>query len=305
MAIGLLTIVLLVFFIDPKEIAHDLAMADMRFVLAGFGVCLLGLAARSLKWQFILRRMGIRISFWRLFEVYTISYWFSTFLPGSLGGDIYKIYDIARATDKKIRPVLAVIIERLTGVLALLALTVIALLLYRSDLPIPNWLLPLTIGGTVLATAGLLAMLLYFVPLWNAVNNIIPITRKWMKPEKIAHFADVSLELRRNRRMFIEAILFGMVVQVLVLLAYYLMARSISDQISIHFFFTLYPMVEIASMVPISINGMGVREGLTVFSMNYYHITPAVSMSMGIMFRLVAIVLAIIGGILLLRRKSE
>jgi hypothetical protein len=65
-------------------------------------------------------------------EVYTISYWFSTFLPGSLGGDLYKVYDIARATDKKIRPVLAVVIERLTGVLALLAVTVIALLLYRT-----------------------------------------------------------------------------------------------------------------------------------------------------------------------------
>lgn len=303
-AIGLLTLVLLVLFIDPKEIASDLASADLRFVLAGFGVCLLALAARSLKWQFILKRMGICIPFWRLVEVYTISYWFSTFLPGSLGGDIYKVYDIARATDKKIRPVLAVIIERLTGVLALLAVTVIALLLYHRELPVPDWVLPLTIGGMVLATTGLLAMLLYFVPLWDVANRFVPITRKLVKPGKIAHFAEVSLELRRNQRMFVEAILLGMIVQLLVLLAYYLMARSISDQISVHYFFTLYPMVEIASMVPISINGMGVREGLTVFSMNYYQITPAVSMSMGILFRLVAIVIASIGGILLLRHKS-
>jgi len=303
-AIGLLTLILLVLFINPKEIAHDLAKADLRYVLAGFGVCLLALAARSLKWQFILKRMGIRIPFWRLMEVYTISYWFSTFLPGSLGGDIYKVYDIARATDKKIRPILAVIIERLTGVLALLALTVVALLLYQNELPIPGWLLPLTIGGAVIATMGLLAVLLFFEPLWRAANRILPVTQKIVKPEKIAHLVEVSMELRNNRRLFIEAVLLGIMVQVLVLLAYYLMARSISDQISLYYFFTLYPMVEIASMIPVSINGMGVREGLTVFSMQYYQITPAVSMSMGIMFRLIAIILAIIGGILLLRRKS-
>ena len=305
-AIGLLTLVLLVWFLDPKEIAHGLSQADMRYVLAGFGVCVLGLAARSIKWQFILKRMGIRIPFWRLMEVYTISYWFSTFLPGSLGGDLYKVYDIARATDKKIRPVLAVVIERLTGVLALLAVTVIALLLYQRALPVPGWVLPVTISGAVLATTGLLAMLLFFTPLWKLANRWVPFTGKILGAEKAAQLGAVSEELRGNKRLFIEAVLLGMVVQVLVLLAYYLMARAISDQITPNYFFTLYPLVEIASMVPVSINGMGVREGLTVFSMNYYQITPAVSMSMGILFRLIAIVLALIGGLLLLfRRKTQ
>ena len=164
---GLLTMVLLVYFLNPKEIVHDLAKTDIRYVLAGFGICLLGIAARSLKWQFILKRMGINISFLRLFEVYVISYWFSTFLPGSLGGDLYKVYDTSRATDKKIRPTLAVVIERLTGVLALLTVTVLALLFCRSQLPIPHWFLLLIIGGMTLATVGLLSLVLFFQPLWT------------------------------------------------------------------------------------------------------------------------------------------
>ena len=300
----MLSLVLLVALLDPLEIAHDLGKADGSDVAAGFGVCLLALVARTLKWKRILRRMEIRIPFWRLLEVYTISYWFSTFLPGSLGGDVYKVYDLARATDKKIRPALAVVIERLTGVMSLLTVTSLALLVYGRDLPLPAWLMPVLIGGAVAATVALLAGLLFFESIWMLINRLFPWTASLIKAEKVAQFGEVSVELRRNHLLFIEAVALGIVVQLLVLLSYYLMAKAISDGVSPYFFFTLYPLVEIASMIPISINGMGVREGLTVYAMKVYAVSPSLAMSMGILFRLVAIALAVLGGILLMLRRN-
>ncbi len=301
---GVVSLVILFALLNPMEIVNDLGQANGRYVAAGFGVCLLGLACRTYKWKRILKRMDIHVSFWRLFEVYTISYWFSTFLPGSLGGDVYKIYDVARATDKKIRPALAVVIERLTGVLSLLTVTTIALLVYGRDLPLPAWLMPLLIGGAVAATVALLSGLLFFEPIWKSVNRIIPWTAGLIQAEKVGQFGEVSRELRGNRRLFIEAVALGIGVQLLVLLAYYLMARAVSPGVSVHFFFTLYPLVEIASMIPISINGMGVREGLTVYAMQVYAVSPSLAMSMGILFRLVALALGLLGGILLLMRRS-
>ncbi len=304
LAFGVVSLVILVALLNPAEIITDLRKANLHDVAAGFGVCLLGLVARTYKWMQILKRMDIQVPFWRLLEVYTISYWFSTFLPGSLGGDVYKVYDVARATDKKIRPAMAVAIERLTGVLSLLTVTTVALLIYGRDLPLPAWLMPLLISGAVAATVALLSGLLLFEPIWKAVNRIIPWTGGLIQAEKVAQFGDVNRELRRNHRLFIEAWVIGIGVQLLVLFAYYLMARAVNPGVSIYFFFTLYPLVEIASMIPISINGMGIREGLTVYAMQVYAVSPSLALSMGILFRLVAIALGMLGGILLVMRRS-
>lgn len=304
LAFGVLSLVILIALLNPMEIVHDLGKANVGDVAAGFGVCLMGLVARTYKWKQILLRMDIQVPFWRLLEVYTISYWFSTFLPGSLGGDVYKVYDVARATDKKIRPALAVAIERLTGVLSLLTVTTAALLVYGRDLPLPAWLMPVLIGGAVAATVALLSGLLLFEPIWKIINRIIPWTAGLIQAEKVAQFGEVSRELRRNHRLFIEAVILGIGVQLLVLFAYYLMARAVSPGVSVYFFFTLYPLVEIASMIPISINGMGVREGLTVYAMQVYAVSPSLAMSMGILFRLVAIALGMLGGVLLVMRRS-
>jgi glycosyltransferase 2 family protein len=302
---GLLTFLLLVYLFNPREVMGDLAKADLRFVAGGFGLSVLALLARTLKWNLILRRIGIHVSFKRLLEVYTISYWFNTILPGSIGGDLYKIYDLSRATRKNIRPAATVIIERLTGVLSLLAVAVAVLIVYRHHLYVPAWMIWLCIGFSSLATVGLLLVLLYFGPVWNLIIRLAPFLARILKKEKADSLIVVSNELRSNHRLFIEAFWLGVVVQVLVLSAYYVMALAISRDISAVYFFTLYPLIEIASMVPISINGIGIKEGLMVLSLQYSNITPAISMSMGILFRLIAIALALIGGVLLMIRKSS
>jgi len=302
---GLLTFLLLLYLYDPREVIVDLAKADMRFAAGGLGLSILALLARTLKWKLILHRVGIPVSYKRLLEVYTISYWFNTFLPGSIGGDLYKIYDVSRASSKNIRPAATVFIERLTGVLSLLAVAITALVKYRHELYVPAWMIWLSIGFSALATLGLLLALLYFGPIWKFIVRPFPFLSRILRDDKADSLIVVSNELRTNHRLFIEAFWLGVVVQLLVLSAYYVMALAISRDISAVYFFTLYPLIEIASMVPISINGIGIKEGLMVLSLKHSNITPTLSMSMGILFRLVAIILALIGGVLLMIRKSS
>lgn len=302
---GVVTIVLMFYFLDLHEVGDDLIRADIRFVMGGLFLSIMALFARTWKWKMILRRVGIRVSYGRLLEVYTISYWFNTFLPGSIGGDLYKIYDVSRASNKNIRPAATVIIERLTGMLSLLAVAMTALIMYRHELYVPAWMIWLSMGLSSLAVACLLSVLLYFGPMWKFLTHFIPFLKKVLHPDKVESLVTVSNELRSNHRLFTEAFLYGVIVQVLVLAAYYVMALAISRDIAGAYFFTLYPLIEIASMIPISINGIGIKEGLMVFSLKYSNITPSVSMSMSILFRLIAAGLACIGGLLLMVRKSS
>ena len=58
-------------------------------------------------------------------------------------------------------------------------------------------------------------------------------------------------------------------------------------------------------MAPISINGIGIREGLMVYSMQEFSITPATAMSMGVLYRLNTIAHGLLGGLLLIFRRSN
>ncbi len=300
---GLSTFAILFLMVHPRDVLEALRHADLHFIFLGALLCFLGIAARAYRWMLILRHLAIRVPFWRVLEISMISLWFNTFLPGSVGGDLYKIYDVSKASAKKIRPAAAVLLERLTGVLTLLGVAIVALTVFRGDIPMPHWVFPLILGGTGLITLTLLAVMLFFDTLWSLLAVRLPWLSRVLDEKKARSIADVSNELRRNPRLFIEACLLGLVVQGLTLGAYALMARSILPDIPILYFFTFFPLIEIASLVPITVNGIGLKEGLIVLSLGMSHVEGALSMSLGILFRIVGIFFALIGGALLLNRK--
>ncbi len=302
--IGIATFVILFLFFHPAEIIEHLAEARLSLVVYGFLLCIAGLLARAFRWMRILGRLGIRVPYWRTVEIYTISFWFNTFLPGSMGGDIYKIVDVARASDKKLRPAITVIAERAMGVLALLLVAAVGLFLYHARLPYPPWLMWLLLAAVGAGIAAGMTVLLGFDRIWSPISKRVPVLSRILNPEKTDSIGMLSAELRTKPMLFIEALVLGLVIQMLALVAYWVLALAIIPGISPLFFFTLFPLIEIVSLMPITINGIGVREGLLVFGLRYTGIDPAFSMSLGVLYRLIVIVLAIIGGLLLILRRS-
>lgn len=71
------------------------------------------------------------------------------------------------------------------------------------------------------------------------------------------------------------------------------------------YFFTFLPLIEIASLLPVTINGIGLKEGLLVYSLRFTRTPDSVSLGMGILFRIAAMVLALLGGGLLLMRRAR
>ncbi len=115
-------------FHDPNQrakMAEALRTADYRWVGAGILAYVLVEVFAAFRWQILLRVQKIRLSFTRIAGLFLIGMFYNQFLPGGTGGDIIKSYLLLKETpDKKAGALLAVVFDRLIGLVALVAITV-------------------------------------------------------------------------------------------------------------------------------------------------------------------------------------
>src|SRR5205814_2994101 len=132
------TIALLIWvFHDPEQrhkMARALHEADYRWVGAAILAYVMVEIAAAIRWQILLRVQKIRLNLPRLSGLFLIGMFYNQFLPGGTGGDIIKSYLLLKETpEHKAGALLAVVFDRLIGLVALVAITV-TLVSLRFDL---------------------------------------------------------------------------------------------------------------------------------------------------------------------------
>lgn len=241
----------------------DLAAA--RFHLVPF---LLGVAAFALsnvlgayQWNVLLRAQGIEIGFRRALSLYFTGLFFSNFLPANIGGDVYKVVDVYRSSGRGGGAVAATMMDRGIGFAMLAAMACVAGVFALPVLGRQPFLLLLPFFllffvGTVLMLlsrrAG--ALLLRIV-------RVIPFAWVRAKGESVL---TAVLQFRTRRGALVTALAVALPVQALRILVHYAAALAIGVQAPVLYFFLFIPIVAVFIALPISINGLGVREGLGV-----------------------------------------
>jgi uncharacterized protein (TIRG00374 family) len=306
LALGLVAFGLLFVLFKPGEILAGLKQADLFYVWVSFALLFLVTVIRTHRWKKVLDDIGLSARFGQLLEMSLISNYFNTLLPGSMGGDVYRVYDLARVSSKKLRPLATVIIERLTGILSLISVCIVAIVLYREMLPYPSWALLLFSGGILAVSLGGLIGIGWVERIYERLKGFLPARFAAKLPEeKIRAVFGVIRDLRGNRIVFLRSYLNGFVLQIVVLLTYWTASLALGRDIPLVLFFVFFPLIEFVSLVPLTVNGIGVKEGLLVYFMKYAGVPPSYSMSLSILYRLLTIVLALVGGAVLVLRKRR
>lgn len=111
---------------DLPDLWPILYTVDVNWLIAGLLCFLPILLVVSWRWRMLLGVHGVHLRFWRVFELTMIGQFFSAFLLGTTGGDVIKIYYVARAVPQcKAAVAFTVIVDRVIGLIALLLFGVI------------------------------------------------------------------------------------------------------------------------------------------------------------------------------------
>ena len=92
---------------------------DVRPLLLALVVAACGLLITFLRWHLLVRAVGLPFSVYNAIRLGLVGYYYSNFLPSSVGGDVIKAYFIAREQGRRTVAVATVIVDRVIGLWAL------------------------------------------------------------------------------------------------------------------------------------------------------------------------------------------
>ncbi len=238
--------------IEWREIAHRLATIEWGALTVAAVVMALQLPANAWKWGFALRLHDRVFRHGFLLKVCCIAYFFNNFLPSGIGGDAYRVYRTLSETGEKSTAISAVLVERLVGFSAMLALGVLgAAWLAFENLAARTFLVVVLVAGSA-AALGLLSIYVgWLEPLASRL-------RRWELFRTIE--ATLRLVVRRHRAwpwLIVASFFF----QVLVALWMFSVFAAIGQKLGPAECVLISAAAGLGSLLPISISGLGVIEG--------------------------------------------
>jgi len=108
--------------------------ADIGFLVLSILVGVLVNIGSALKWFMLIRSQNLMAGYWRTFAYYLVGQFYNQLLPTSVGGDVVRSYELGKFSGRKADALASVFVERYTGVLTLLMLSVVAMLTQLSKL---------------------------------------------------------------------------------------------------------------------------------------------------------------------------
>lgn len=296
--LGLGLLGLLVVWNGPREICHALLQASLPLLAGALALYLAATVLVAWRWKLVLHARGVEIGLATLVRSYLIAFFFNNFTPSSVGGDIIRIVCPVQHGCPVALSVGSVFVERLVGFLAMTILA-IGSMAYLSSVFAGDTLLIVctaTLGGVFL-----LSTMVCFSHRAARIMTAVFVRLRWRGVgKKIQSAYDAVHAFRAHMSTLWFVFLISLAYQTTMgVFTYWVMHAA-----GMHApFLNIFALMQISSMVgvlPITFDGMGVREGIFVNALGAAGFATTAVLPAIIMVRIVSMVGSLVGGLLFL-----
>ncbi len=257
-----------------------------------FVASVIGLAAvllSVLRWQRVLIALGRPMRLAVLVRMYFASLFVSNFLPSTVGGDIVRVTWLRRRSGLG-DAVASVVLERLTGWIVLPFITLIGLL---SNPQLLN-----------LGSPSRIAIAIALCTLFGLV--VIVGLATWMEPKPSDEGGTIRsvvsavrygiVRFSASPRSVVEVLLVSMAYQLTVVVTALAVADALGLGLSLTVMLAFVPAVAIVQVFPLTIGGLGLREGAFVLFLHPLGVSTSQAVALGLMIYLVNLLVSLLGG---------
>ncbi len=283
-----------------REIGAVLREVRLPWLALAFSLHAFGLYASAYRWQILAGAQGDEIPMSYLAKSYLVGQFFNIFLPTRFGGDIVRIFDGSRYSRSLVKSSAIVMVERSTGIIVLFLFAALAAL-FRLDMARH---VPVVWAALLIGIFGLGLVVVFFLPPATRWLSLLP-GGGWMGKlkAKIIAFRETVLFYRTQKGPFLRASLWALLLQLNVICHYYLIGRALRLHIPFLDYFMFIPIVLLIQIIPITINGLGLREGSYIEIFKFYGIPAQAAVSFSFIEIAFGLIIGIIGGIIYVARK--
>jgi len=288
-----ITVILLVVVaatVDLRQVWRVVSQASWQHLALAWVLYQAGILVRSYRWQELLRANDAEISFLVLVKLYYVGTFFNSFLPTGFGGDVIKMYELSRGGADGEVAVSTVLADRVVGLAALFAM---ALLVIPFSLDLAPASVILVLVGIIIVFV-LAISLLYSKRLISLLTSRIGLLRRVMQKPGIAAFY-ASLD-RYTWRAIRKALAASLLFNISIIAVYYMLGLAVGVHISILYYFIFIPIISSVMVLPISVSGLGVREGGYVLLFGQAGVGQPLAVAMSLLYYGLNLVTGAAGG---------
>lgn len=281
---------------DFSAIYHSMVSASPGYLFLAFITLLIGKVLTGYRWQILLNSQEIKLSLKTLIASLYVGQFFNSFLPTTIGGDAIRAYDTAIASKESAKSVTTVFLDRLIGVVALVLLAVLALpIAYFMGENVNYYLIPVF-------TIFLLCLMGLLIVLNNSLTKTLANFLKGMNLSRIAGqvmkiYSSIQ-EMKKDTRILWIAFALSILLQINVVVFHYLISISLHLNVPIIYYFIIVPVALTILIVPFSINGIGIREGIFVYLLAGIGVSSSDAIALSLLSFILLLTQSVIGGII-------
>ncbi len=205
------------------------------------------------------------ISVMRLFSLYMIGSFFNNLLPGLIGGDALKAYYLYRDTKNTGISMASVFMDRYVGFVALMMIALIALpfgIVYIRNTEL-RYIIPLLILFFVIGST-----LFFRLKLGNRLRFL----------NDFYGYFDSYVNNKKNVVILFKTFLLSIIIQLVGMVSVYIIARGFEININFISILIFVPLIVTVSLLPVSISGLGIREGAFVILFGNIGVKPELAL---------------------------
>lgn len=291
--------------VDYEEISPLIAQLDVGLVISAIIVHIAAFAVMSYRWWLIMVASGNKIQYRKVISAYYLGLFCNNFLPTAIGGDVVRIVKLRSLGLDTNQLVFSTLIDRIIGLLAVIIMGIIGLNFSTS--------IHESIGNRSVTIVNSVSGFLFFISLLalnarirdTVLRVILSKVRHWSKINNFLTYSHQNIEKLKRSKVIAKTILLSLVSQLLIVLTYYFIAKSLNIDLALNDFVLIVPIVAVFTSLPISVGGMGVREGIMVFLLGAIGVSTANAVSISLLYFAMLITITLPGGIFLLPGKRN
>jgi hypothetical protein len=288
---------LLIFLItrmNLSQIKNLFYSIDLYFFILSLFAYLIATAFATLRWLILLKEAGIARPFHTLFRIYLSSIFLGNFLPSG-GLDLVRAVAVNRLTKRRAPSFATVLLDRILGFLAIMTFVILGLFFgLRALTPYRPFLLVFWIVALIGFVVVFSRHIKRFLESWI---HKIPLGTKFL------HLYEELHRFRGRWFPLLVALLLSFGVQFFYVLTAYMDSLALSQWVPFIKMLFFVTAINFIAMIPITVSGIGVREGGFVVLFSVY-MTKEAALSLSLLYYLSSVAVSLIGGLLLLVGKS-
>jgi uncharacterized protein (TIRG00374 family) len=253
-------------------------------------VTLSGLGLSVLRWQRVLVALEVPAGIGTLLRLYLAGLFVGNFLPSTVGGDVVRVRRLARITREGTRSFASVVLERLTGWIVLPVMTLVALVANPGLLALGSASrLAVSVALATLVALGLVVL----VAGSSRLGGRLASRSGWARFAGAVHLGLARFRRRPSAAAQVLAVSFAY--QLVVALAGFFVAGALGLNLSWTAILAFMPAVAIVQVLPLTIGGLGLREGAFVLFLRPLGVSTSQAIAFGLLVYALNLVVSLLG----------